>query len=98
MCSIRAPNWRIVSLATIVFFDGSTLNFTLNKILFVPASCVMSSLTQHSIALLSVMTFFLPAVHSSFISSLYVFVHCICFCVACSSSLLSFLLVNLLLL
>ena len=98
MCSIRAPNWHIVSLATIVFLDGSTLNFTLNKILFVPVSCVMSSLTRHSIALLSVMTFFLPAVHSLFISYLYVFVHCICFCIALSSSLLSFLLVNLLLL
>ena len=33
-----------------------------------------------------------------FISYSYVFVHCICFCVAYSSSLLSFLLVNLLLL
>ena len=59
MCSIRAPNWHIVSLVTIVFLDGSTLNFTLNKILFVLASCVMSSLTRHSIALLSVMTFIL---------------------------------------
>ena len=45
-------------------------------------------------ALLSVLTFFLPAVHSSFISYLYVFVYC----VVCSSSLFSFLLVNLLLL
>ena len=75
-----APNWHIVSLATIVFLDGSTLNFTLNKMLFVPASCVMSSLTRHPIALLSVMTFILPAVYSSFISYLYVFVHCMFFC------------------
>ena len=72
-----APNWHIVSLATTVFLDGSTLNFTPNNILFVPASCVMSSLTRHSIALLSVMTFILPAVYRSFISYLYVFVHCI---------------------
>ena len=78
------------------YLDGSTLNFTLNKILFVPASCVMSWLTRHSITLLSVRAFFLPAVHSSFFS--YFVCICLLYCVACSSSLLSFLLVSLLLL
>ena len=70
MCSTTAPSWLTVLLATTVFMDGSTSKFILNKIQFLPASCLMSWHTLHSTALHFMMTSFLPAVHNSYFSYL----------------------------
>ena len=56
--------WGSLRLAPII------LNFYTERLKFWMASCVMSWLTCHSIALLSWMTFILPAVHNSYFSYL----------------------------